>query len=350
MGLQTPGSGSFLQITSAAVLPGNGDGTFGAYTTPIVAGYGITIQDLVQLVDLNNDGYLDLATKAGVVVITALNDGNGRFQAPTPTGIGQIDLAFADVNNDGYPDLIGDYFGTSVYPGNGDGTFGTPVASYAGVGYSFQGLTMADFNGDGIPDIAEVANDPRVVMIYAGLSGGKYSAAQQLLSNTTPVTSFSSLQLQATGDFSGDGYADVLTANGTSLSLESSLSDGKGGFSLKTALPYSAFPTFEYAQPVTADFNGDGLQDIILTGSVGTLAVALSKGDGTFGTRITIDMGSLGCELGYAATADLTGSGHQDLRRRRRLWLERPKRVRVFRHPQQRRWNVCSSQVLSVWH
>jgi FG-GAP-like repeat len=64
---------------------------------------------------------------------------------------------------------------------------------------------------------------------------------------------------------------------------------------------------------VTADFNGDGLQDIILTGSVGTLAVALSKGDGTFGTRITIDMGSLGCELGYAATADLTGSGHQDL-------------------------------------
>lgn len=308
-----PTSGGFLETLCAAVVPGNGDGTFGAYATPIQAGYGHAVADEVQLVDLNSDGYLDIALTTGGDVLSALNDGHGGFQAPISSAIGQAALLFSDVNSDGYPDLIGSYSGTAVYPGNGDGTFSNPVASYNNTGGYYEGITLADFNGDGIPDIAEVTNDPRVVTVFAGLGAGKYSAAPLLSSSANPVINSSSLYLKATGDFNGDGYTDVLTANTTSDSLETALSDGKGGFSLKTALPITEFPYFDYVQPITPDFNGDGLQDIILTGSVGKLAVALSKGDGTFGTPISLDMGALACPLGYAATADLTGSGHQDL-------------------------------------
>ena len=308
-----PTSGLF-QALCAAFLAGNGDGTFGALTTPIQAGYGFAITDEVQLVDLNNDGNLDVALASDAGVVSALSDGHGGFSTPVSSGIGQVALLFADVNDDGYPDLIGDYTGTAVYPGNGDGTFGNPVATYNGPVGASEGVVLADFNGDGIPDIAEVTNDPRVVMVFAGQGAGKYSAAPLLSSNANPVINFNNLRLQTTGDFNGDGYTDILAVNLNSPpSLETALSDGKGGFSFKTALTFSEFPNLVYVQPITADFNGDGLQDIILTGSEGTLAVALSNGDGTFGTPIEFNLGALGCELGYAATADLTGSGHQDL-------------------------------------
>jgi hypothetical protein len=66
-----------------------------------------------------------------------------------------VALAVADFNGDGVPDLAAADFNTgsvSVLMGNGDGTFAPPV-NYAAGGTSIRVLT-GDFDRDGSPDLA----------------------------------------------------------------------------------------------------------------------------------------------------------------------------------------------------
>jgi Bacterial Ig-like domain (group 3)/FG-GAP-like repeat len=317
-----PGSTKIMN-TYAAVSFGNGDGTFQPFTTPLVENLLSPPLKDVQLADLNADGNLDIVLNTSAGVFTALGNGDGTFKPQIATQIPPpAILKLADLNGDGYPDLVNNGSMLGVYPGNGDGTFGKPVAEYLDYGGSLQGINIADYNGDGIPDIVEVQQDPRLATILLGQGGGKYAAAPLLSSVANPFIDATQLELQATGDFNGDGYTDVLSLyepvpGATQASLVSALSDGNGGFQYKTALAANQFPTLAYVQPATADFNGDGKQDIILTGYVGTLAVALSNGDGTFGAPIniplTVNSNLLFCPLNYAATGDLTGNGHTDI-------------------------------------
>jgi uncharacterized protein (TIGR03437 family) len=165
-----------LSSGQPAVALGAGDGTFGK-DLPIVVPFpmGSAIAG-----DFNEDGHLDLAispTKAGACVLNCSipivslgvlrGNGDGTFQAAvmTANSMGPI-LAAADMNQDGKLDLI---VGNSVVAGVGDGTFRFPV---------FFGLTtqacmppftscqvtgdfaavVADFNGDGLNDVAEASN------------------------------------------------------------------------------------------------------------------------------------------------------------------------------------------------
>ena len=113
--------------------------------------------------DFNNDGNLDLAiaiASPAQSFVILLGDGTGKYttapaSATTATG---IPLLVQDFNQDGIPDLL--LTGTSgessfsVLLGNGDGTFhvasGSPVSEL----YGDNPVVAADFNGDGIPDLA----------------------------------------------------------------------------------------------------------------------------------------------------------------------------------------------------
>ena len=125
---------------------------------------------LVSLVvaDVNGDGKPDIivgnvaagATSVGVL----LGNGDGTFQPVLLTYVASIrgfnQVAVADVNGDGKPDLIvavccpsnGDA-AAAVLLGNGDGTFQSPV-TYDSGGRGATALVVADLNGDGKPDIA----------------------------------------------------------------------------------------------------------------------------------------------------------------------------------------------------
>jgi hypothetical protein len=90
------------------------------------------------------------------------------------------------------------------------------------------------------------------------------------------------------------------------------LSDGKGNFTNVQALP--AYPVnAEYFEPIHADFNGDGLEDIVYADPTGSVWVALSKGDGTFTTPVSANFPATACPVNYGAAADLNGDGKPDL-------------------------------------
>jgi hypothetical protein len=164
IGFSEPGGTSAVPI---AIALGNGDGTFTAGQTPDIT--GVSISSIV-VGDFNGDGHADLALAGSVGngLQILLGNGNGAFSAapvvsPAPVGSGGISLTIGDFNGDGIPDLAMVYYGTNavyttvnsnvlVYDGKGDGTFTEQTPSI--VGYGSSSIAAGDFAGFGVSDLA----------------------------------------------------------------------------------------------------------------------------------------------------------------------------------------------------
>lgn len=131
------------------------------------------------MADLNGDGILDLVTVSRFVygsgsVYVQLGNADGTFQPPVVYDSGgayALGVAIADVNGDGYLDIlaVNQCADTScsswgiptgsvgVLTGNGDGTF-QPTISFGTGGLGSESITVADVNLDGKPDLL-VPND-----------------------------------------------------------------------------------------------------------------------------------------------------------------------------------------------
>jgi hypothetical protein len=151
-------------IGAVYVLPGNGNGKFG---TPIQTSTPYFPNSLAAA-DFNKDG------KADLFITTTANgctnndrgyaflkgNGNGKFTAGSlnclPYQSPSIPIV-ADLNGDGKLDVVIPYTGSIptgpvVLQGNGNGTFKSSEIYYSG--QSVISAVVADFNGDGMPDIA----------------------------------------------------------------------------------------------------------------------------------------------------------------------------------------------------
>ena len=256
------------------VLLGNGDGTFQPVVTYGTGGPADSEAFDVAVADVNRDGKPDLIvansgnifTNDGGSVAVLLGNGDGTFQPAVAYSSGGGDVmavAVADVNGDGNPDLLAtDYWGypantVSVLLGNGDGTF-QPAVTYGSGGASPTSIAVADLNGDNKPDLV-VAN-------------------------------------QCFADCSGAGSVAVLLGNG----------DG----TFQPAVAYDPGGTEPDAVAV-ADVNGDGKLDIVVANAGGSVAVLLGNGDGTFQPAITYGAG--GTFPFSLAVADLNGDNKPDL-------------------------------------
>jgi len=266
--------------TTVAILLGNGDGTFRSEPNSIREG---NYSNFVATGDFNGDGIPDLAIATsgnysdlpGSVSIW-LGNGDGTFtlKSSPATGVLPQSVAIADFNGDGIPDLaVANYSDNTltILLGNGDGTF-TTVAKSPATGLSPYFVAAGDFNGDGIQDLAVANSGGSTLTILLGNGDGTFTAAASPTTGNGPAAI-------AVGDFNGDGKADLAVANYNSGTVTVLLGNGDGTFTTSASPATGGAPTYV----AIGDFNGAGIPDLAATNiNTSTVAILQGRGDGTF--------------------------------------------------------------------
>jgi hypothetical protein len=177
------------------------------------------------------------------------------------------------VNGDGMGDLIflgGQADSVTVYLGNGNGTFRSPLTTQVPhlFGYGNQQMAIGDFNGDGR---ADVAFEGRLEGDQGRTCNDSYFVLLSNLDGTfnvgLPVSleSCSNAESVATADFNGDGKSDiaVLTDNAVTILLSN---DG-ATFIQAATIDSGAESDPDWLALAIADFNVDGVPDLAIVNS-----------------------------------------------------------------------------------
>jgi hypothetical protein len=295
------GNGAVLSI-----LPGNGNGTFGSYSTVALALGG----NGVALGDLDGDGRLDVAVAdngAGCVSVL-MGNGNMTFgsRVDIPVTPALTSVKIADMDGDGRQDLVlGDRDGMSVLPGNGNGSFQARSSVAFGTAAQLRWVAVGDVNGDGRPDVAVANSYDNNVAVLKNTSPIVGKTAQFGSPVYAPVST--APRAVAVADFNGDGKPDMVTANSLANTISVAFGNGDGTYGPTTDYAAGAAPNHVLA----ADLNGDGKPDIaVVNYSSNSVSVLLNNGNGTFGAKTDCTVGSYPYTL---AIGDLNGDGKPDI-------------------------------------
>lgn len=294
---------------SIAILFGQSDGTLSApqYVPVPLAPYALAVADV------DGNGTADLISitasiaDSTVTVSTLSGDGHGNFQAPvdqqTFTGTFPGPAYMADLDGDGKPDLLVatiQPFGAAaniVWLKNTGGAFAPPVTLATTA--TNTNFCIADFNGDGKPDILYVATNSSFHLL---LNQGSGQFQDQLAAGLTGVVGNPNCL-----DFNLDGIPDVVVevVGNTSGKLVSFAGNGDGSFTKVATLK-----TPDMAQLVSGDFDHDGFPD--LAGSTGLspseIVYFFGDGHGNFVAQPVV-----GPEGEFAAVGDFNGDGIPDV-------------------------------------
>lgn len=314
-------------VNSAAIMLGNGNGTFRAKVEYPAGGQ---TQDLAAG-DFNGDGKLDLVVTINDPAISLsllTGNGDGSFNAPVnfenTSHLDSPAVVATDLDNDGRLDVVVAHAiacftapcvagrTITVLLGFGDGTFQLPWEIDVGTGMSR--IAVGDFNRDGIKDLG-IAGDRSQVFILLGVGNGTF-LQQPTITLTADTFGVDGTDIDV-ADLNGDTVQDLVVAiplNGSRTAILIGNGDGTFRQPLIITEPNLRVPQYQ----VVGDFNRDGFQDLAIAlgfGSQGLMEILNGNGDGTFRSPVLYlvppPLSSIGG--GTLAAGDFNRDGKPDI-------------------------------------
>ncbi len=268
--------------------------------------------------DFNGDGKPDFVVANGGDnnLWLYFGKGDGTFSVPiiVPVTLGQspVWVATADLRGIGRTDLIvaeADSNSVGVFLGNGDGTF---VESPVALPGSATTLIVGDFNHDGKLDIVapmDDGNSSTYIATLPGLGNGTFGAPV-----ITPVAGYAPWIFWASSaDLNGDGLPDLLLTAGNidPIAVQVFINHGDGTFSAGQVVAENHQPDVNLGT-LLFDVDGDGIPDALVADEFGILWVYHGNGDGTFNSS-TPGAFAIGDATFGIGAADVNGDGHLDV-------------------------------------
>jgi hypothetical protein len=280
----------------------------------------------IAAADLNRDGFPDVVTANQLdnSISVLLNNGDSTFSSHVdyPTGKSPTAVIAADLNSDGIPDVAvvnSESNSISIFLGSADGTL-RPFATMP-IGPQPNALVAADFNRDGKVDLAVLNQGDGTLSIYLGSGDGRFQhSADYALGNCSFGANFEPGNLLVAGDFNNDSMPDLAIAtgnasNGCSPAVTIFGGKGDGTFSIIGSIPGASAPL------LTGDFNHNGNLDLVAQHVVQCgdrsctweSLIFAGHGDGTFDQGHPMPCQVSSPEFGLRLAIDLNGDHVPDL-------------------------------------
>jgi subtilisin family serine protease len=303
---------------SSAVLPGALPGL--ALNDAVLTGF---LPTGAAVGDFNHDGHLDYVISNGGSndLWIYFGNGDGTFKLPqiiSLKGLSPVQVITADLRGIGTLDLIvaePDSVSVGVLLGNGDGTFG-PETLYFSPGPVFS-VAVGNFRGTGHLDIvAGIIGDNLLgpVAFFPGDGTGRFSAPITSPTNVEFLDPWATFQISV-ADFDGDGLPDLVVTDFGPFSpgIVVYKSMGNGTFKNLIQLLFSDDQFEFFTAAATGDLNHDGCADVVAVDDLGLATIALGNCDGTFRPGPAPVQFGDGDVMANVTLADVDGDGNLDV-------------------------------------
>jgi cysteine-rich repeat protein len=271
--------------------------------------------------DLNGDGLPDIVVlNTGSHDMSVFRNTGARAFTESPVrlkteGTKPSDLALADLDGDG--DLDAAVAVAAFDPGldpqtrpgvvrfrnDGTGNLTALRMPLLVTGSDPQSVALGDLNGDGVPDIVTANTGSDSLSVFLTLPGGGYTGTTFPSGGNGPTD----VEIAYLDD---DGHADLVVVHKNSNELVVHLNDGSGGFAIASALVPTGRLTTQGL--CTGDFDGDGLADVAIA-SVKTADILVLFGDGAGGWRTERRVFAVGRNPYPIFCGDVDGDGRTDV-------------------------------------
>jgi hypothetical protein len=279
-----------------SVLRGKGDGSF----RPALPSAFKALDGRLAVADFDADGRADVCCGEDRGLLKGQPDGTFlKLAAPPSTGCRMLNPVARDLDRDGLLDLISPEEKTvCVMRGKTRLSFDAFETYPTGLNLAAGTVAMGDLDGDQNLDVVAALPDRSAVALLYGKPDGSFESSVQYEVGSAPLA-------VALADWNGDGRPDVVVADQTGLSTFQNR--GQRAWAPRILVDGTALGK----RVLRVDWNGDGFDDLLaIAANLTEPATAiLSRGDGRF-ERTTLNA-SMGAQ--DAAIADFDHDGRPDV-------------------------------------
>ena len=273
-----------------------------------------------DLVDLDGNGLPDVLTLGPGRPTWSQNLGDGHFgfprtlsRAPFPLRLSAANIAFADMSGEGNADLLvldqpfAGYYPLSAANGAAPTGFAPPVVfrQAPGVLPGDPNVRLLDLNGDHLTDVLHETGTGWIE--YLREDTQTWAATPRVLPpERTPPVSLADPHVYL-GDMTGDGYTDVVLANGGEVTYWPARADGGWGAAVSMSPTPAMGRDWDPRRLAVVDIDGSGCADLVYVGP-GSVTIWRNTGASRLSAPVTIEPTPPAAPGSYRF-ADLLGQG-----------------------------------------